>query len=149
MITPRFTYGLSDDAKMIRQKVFVEEEGFREEFEEQDKTAWHLVLYRDGMPIATGRILKEDPETYRIGRVAVLKEYRGHQVGRYLMRFLETKITELGGRRAILDAQADKKGFYDKCGYGVSGDGEIFYEEGYPHIRMEKSLGKDKSVKRR
>ncbi len=140
MITPKFTLGLNPDAQALRQKIFVEEEGFKEEFETADAEAWHLVLYRDGTPIATGRILKIDPETYRLGRVAVIKEYRGHKIGTYVMRFLETKVQELGGRKTILDAQLDKKGFYEKCGYRYADNGEVFFEEGYPHVKMSKDL---------
>jgi predicted GNAT family N-acyltransferase len=149
MIEAKFTHGLNADAKNLRQEVFVEEQGYQEEFEEVDKTAWHLVLYLNGAPIATGRILEEDPETYRIGRVTVKKAFRGHKVGTYLMKFLETKIRELGGRWAILDAQLEKKGFYEKCGYHVSDEGEIFYEEGHPHIRMAKLLIAKKGYKTR
>jgi predicted GNAT family N-acyltransferase len=140
MIEPKFSLGLPKDAQMIRQKVFVEEQGYQHEFVGDDDPCWCLVLYFNGLPIATGRILEIDPETYRIGRVAVLKEYRGKKIGTYVLKFLEVKIKTLGGHHAILHAQVEKKGFYEKCGYQVAGSGEIDYDEGHPHVMMEKEL---------
>jgi len=142
MIEPKFSIGLPEDARMIRQKVFVDEQGYQHEFVGDDGTCWCLVLYFNHEPIATGRILEVDPETYRIGRVAVLKPYRHKKIGTYVLKFLEVKIKTLGGHKAILHAQLEKQGFYEKCGYHVSGEGEIDYDEGHPHLMMEKELGK-------
>jgi predicted GNAT family N-acyltransferase len=140
MVEPKFSLGLPTDAQMIRQKVFVEEQGYQHEFVGDDEGCWCLVLYFNNAPIATGRIKEIDPETYRIGRVAVLKEYRGKKIGTYVLKFLETKIKTLGGRKVILGAQLDKKVFYEKCGYRLSADSEVFTDEGHPHVWMEKTL---------
>jgi predicted GNAT family N-acyltransferase len=145
MIEPRFSLGLPPDAKMIREKVFVEEQGYHNEFTGDDGPCWCLVLYFNGAPIATGRIMEIDPETYRIGRLAVLKEYRNKKIGTYVLKFLEVKIKTLGGRKAILHAQLDKKAFYEKSGYRLSPDGEVDYDEGHPHIMMEKVIVKPKN----
>ena len=48
MIQMHMQQGLSQDARIIRQEVFVEEQGFHHEFDETDQTAWHLVLYENG-----------------------------------------------------------------------------------------------------
>lgn len=48
MIQIRMQQGLSQDARIIRQEVFVEEQGFHHEFDETDQTAWQLVLYENG-----------------------------------------------------------------------------------------------------
>jgi len=142
MIEAKFSLGLPDDARMIRQKIFVEEQGYQHEFDGDDDPCWCLVLYYNKLPIATGRLLEIDPETYRIGRVAVLKEYREKKIGTYVLKFLEVKIKTLGGRKAVLHAQLEKKGFYEKCGYQVCPEGEIDFDEGHPHIMMEKELKK-------
>ena len=73
MIKPVFTLGTSLEAKEIRQEVFVQEQGFQNEFDEYEKTATTLVLFLDDIPIATGRLRTLDPETYKIERVAVRK----------------------------------------------------------------------------
>ena len=142
MIEAKFSLGLPADARMIRQRVFVEEQGYQHEFVGDDDPCWCLVLYYNKTPIATGRLLEIDPETYRIGRVAVLPEYRHKKIGTYVLKFLEVKIKTLGGHKAVLHAQLDKKGFYEKCGYSPNADGEIDYDEGHPHLMMEKELKK-------
>lgn len=149
MIKPFFSKTLSDEEKEIRTEVFVKEQGFVDEFDEVDYSSWHLVLFYNDYPIACARFFAIDPETYRIGRVAVRASFRKKKVGTYLMKFVETKIRELGGRWAILSSQLDKKGFYEKCGYHVSSEGEIKYEQGCPHIDMAKLLIKKKGYRSR
>lgn len=144
MITPKFSLGLPEDARAIRQKVFVEEQGYQHEFVNDDDGCWCLVLYFNNLPIATGRIKEVDPETYRVGRVAVLSEFRGKKVGTYVMKFLETKIRTLGGHHVILGAQADKVDFYRKAGYSLIEEEPVFYDEGHPHVMMQKELKKRK-----
>lgn len=147
MIRPDFHFGLSDDEKTIRETVFVIEQGFKDEFDESEDSSIHLVLYLNEAPIACGRITKIDPDTYQIGRIAVMKAYRGQKVGTYVLKFLENKIKQLGGRKAILHSQYDKADFYKKSGYVIS-TGEIEEEQGYPHIWMHKNL-KPEGQKRR
>ena len=47
---------LIEDAKMIRQKVFVEEQGFENEFDDIDQRSLHLVVYQDNEPIGCARM---------------------------------------------------------------------------------------------
>jgi predicted GNAT family N-acyltransferase len=144
MIKPVFTIGASPDALLIRDEVFTQEQGFHDDVEDIDKTAVSLVLYLDENPIATARMFEVDPETYHLGRVAVRKTYRGKKVGTYLVKFMETKARTLGARWIILESQIDKAGFYEKLGYRPMGDGEIIYDQGYPHIMLHKWLLKKK-----
>ncbi|MDY5441279.1 MAG: GNAT family N-acetyltransferase [Candidatus Enteromonas sp.] len=145
MIRPVFHYGTTPEAKAIREQVFIVEQGFQNEYDEFEDSSWCLVLFLDETPIATGRIRALDPATYAVERIAVLPAFRGQKVGTYLLRFLETKIKTLGAYKARLNSQADKVGFYQKQGYQIQGDGEVFYEENCPHVAMEKDL----SIKRR
>ena len=144
MVKPLFHFGITEDAKLIREEVFVKEQGFAEEFDENDPKCWHLVLYLDSTPIATGRIVEVDPETYRIGRVAVRKGFRRMKVGTYTVKFLCNKAISLGARKAILGAQLDKMPFYRSLGFKPYPDGEVFEEQGVPHCMMYKVLIKDK-----
>lgn len=144
MVKPLFTFGLSEDAKAIREEVFIKEQGFQNEFDELDAKSWHLVLYLDDAPIATGRVSEVDPETYRIGRVAVRKEFRHMKVGSYTVKFLCNKALSLGARKAILSAQSDKTNFYRSLGFRPMADGEITYDEGVPHVTMCKILIRSK-----
>ena len=140
MVKPVFQIGLHPDAKLIREEVFCQEQGFKNEFDELDQTAISLVLYLDEKPIATGRLTKVDPATYQIGRVAVRKPYRHQQVGSYLMEFLCQKARELGAKTAIVHAQLDKRDFYNRLGFYEFAGGVIDYDEGCPHIYLGKDL---------
>lgn len=142
MVSEKFTFGMSSDAKMIRQEVFVEEQGFQNEFEEKDFRLWTLVLYLDGEPISTGRIEPLDPERFQIGRVAVRKKYRGMKVGTYTMKYLANKILSLGGRIAIVHAQIDKMRFYYSLGFREDKEIPHEYDEGVEHVVMRKVLKK-------
>ena len=84
-------------AMQVRDAVFVQEQGFtpQEEYDELDADALHMVIrLPDGAVIATARLLQEpvaadEPPTGRIGRVAVLKEWRGQGWGRMLLLVLQ------------------------------------------------------------
>ncbi len=131
---------LPEEAKRIREEVFVEEQGFEEEFDTIDREAIHLVIFEEDKAVATCRAFlgKEEGE-YVIGRLAVRKEYRGQAYGREIVRAGEEEIRILGGRRVRLAAQTRARGFYEKCGYSVQG--EEFMDAVCPHIWMVKGLG--------
>ena len=44
------------EAKKIREDVFVKEQGFNEEFDIIDKTAKHILISENNIPVATCRI---------------------------------------------------------------------------------------------
>lgn len=72
---------LPEEAKMIRTKVFMKEQGFENEFDENDRISIHIVLFDLLNPVATCRIYySEERQCYVIGRIAVLKEYRGMDI---------------------------------------------------------------------
>ena len=75
--THAFYDALPPEAAAIRQAVFVEEQGFQEEFDAIDRHALHLLLFADGRPVGTLRAFTEDGGTrWHIGRVAVIKSAR-------------------------------------------------------------------------
>ena len=67
-----------------------------------------------------------------------MKEYRNAGLGSILMKEVEQKIKELGGKKIELSAQKQAEGFYKSLGYISSG--EIYYDQHAPHIHMEKVL---------
>lgn len=84
--TIKIAKGLANnaDARLIRQQVFVEEQGFVNEFDDIDHEAYHAVIYTGGYPIATGRLFDENGEAH-IGRICVRKAYRGRDLGRMIV----------------------------------------------------------------
>jgi len=70
----------------VRFKVFVDEQNVPEELEIDglDDDATHILILLDDKAIGTGRILSDG----HIGRVAVLKQFRGKGVGKLIMKML-------------------------------------------------------------
>ncbi|MBQ8604091.1 MAG: GNAT family N-acetyltransferase [Oscillospiraceae bacterium] len=126
-----------EDAFDIRREVFCKEVGFTEDFEfdDGDKTAHHLVCYDGGVPVCTARLLVEDFNR-RIGRLRRPKQCRGKGYGKATMEEVMKKCSRLVVEYATLGAKYDKKGFYEALGFEEYGD--IFLEEGIPHIMMKK-----------
>ena len=129
--------GLNDDIIKIRTAVFIDEQGFKNEFDETDKTCTHIVLYADKVPVAICRYFKEG-KNCRIGRVAIIKEYRGQGLGNKIMQIAENEIKNEGGRITEVSAQVRVSEFYKKLGYSAVGD--IYLDEICEHIRMVKKL---------
>lgn len=130
---------LPPDAVKIRTEVFMTEQGFVNEMDETDNIAVHLVLYDGKLPVATCRIFRdEEMKTYMLGRLAVIKPYRGKQLGAEMIKHAEKYVRDNGGENITLHAQCRVSAFYRKQGYNEQG--EIGYEEGCPHIWMKKEL---------
>ena len=125
------------DARPIRLTVFVEEQRVPVEIEwdDQDETSLHALAYtEDGKAIATGRLLPDG----HIGRMAVLKEWRGKGVGGAILERLVTVARERGDKKIELFAQTHAIPFYHR--YGFVENGEIFEEAGIPHQAMRRRL---------
>ena len=130
-------FGLNDDIMKIRTAVFIDEQDFKDEFDETDKTCSHIVLYNNEKPVATCRYYKGS-ENYHIGRVAIIKEYRGKHLGNMIMQIAENEIKSEGGKNIEVSAQVRVSDFYKKLGYEKVG--EIYFDEYCEHIRMVKEL---------
>ena len=122
-----------DAIMSVRKKVFVKEQNVPEEIEldDEDPFCTHfLVETIDGSPIATARISKFG----KIGRMAVLKEWRNRKVGTELMKFVLNTAIKEGLRSFYLHSQVSVISFYKKFGFKESG--EVFYEADIPHQKM-------------
>lgn len=66
---------LSKDAESIRTEVFIEEQGFSNEFDETDCIAEHIVFYENGTPAAVCRFYPDHEEgVFVAGRIAVRRD---------------------------------------------------------------------------
>lgn len=134
----------NDTAFAVRKKVFILEQGIDEEVEldSHDLSARHLILYSGGNVIGTLRILflvGEEEMLVKIGRLAVLKEYRKSGAGTFIMERAHDRIRELCSvSRICLHAQVQVAPFYEKLGY--ESQGEPFMEDGLMHVQMVKEL---------
>lgn len=126
-------------AYKIRVEVFVQEQGVSldMELDEFDKDAKHLLLYKDNIPIACGRIIIQEKQAI-MGRIAVLKKYRKQGYGRQICNKLIEIAKENEIEKIVLHSQYYAMDFYKKLGFKEYG--EVFEEAGINHIKMEKIL---------
>lgn len=130
-----------EDAFEIRKRVFMEEQGYEDEFDEIDDTCVHIALYENDNAAGCARTFPEEAGSSRwaIGRIAVLPEKREGGFGRMLVEECERAAIKGGATELCLHAQARLEGWYELMGYKHFG--EVDYEdEGQPHIWMEKIL---------
>lgn len=130
---------LPQEAINIRTTVFVEEQGFKNEFDDIDKIATHIVLFEDNQTVAVCRVYySENKKCYVIGRIAVIKDYRGKAYGAKIVKAAETEIKQRHCNKIGLSAQERVSKFYEKLGYNKCGS--TYLDEDCPHIWMEKEL---------
>jgi predicted GNAT family N-acyltransferase len=123
----------------VRRAVFIEEQGIpeHEEWDDSDPVCWHvLALGPNRDVVGTGRL---DPAG-KIGRVAVLPQYRGTGVGAAIVSHLVGLAGEQGLAQVHLNAQSSALGFYERLGFRA--DGPEFDEVGIPHRRMRQRIEK-------
>lgn len=121
------------ELRAIRAAVFIEEQGVPEELEwdEIDGRCRHVLAFSpDGKPVGTGRLLPDG----HIGRMAVLKAWRGRGVGGAILEALLSLARKERFDTVRLHAQTHAVGFYAKHGFAVVG--EEFMEAGIPHRMM-------------
>ncbi|KJS05261.1 MAG: hypothetical protein VR73_12535 [Gammaproteobacteria bacterium BRH_c0] len=122
----------------IRHTVFVEEQQVpeSEELDEHDPEAMHWVAWGEGnQAMATARLVGN-----KIGRMAVLQEYRDKGVGSSLMRAIITYAINSGIDTLVLDAQKHALPFYEGLGFSVTGP--EFMDAGIPHLPMACDVGR-------
>lgn len=125
-----------EQASAIRLAVFVEEQGVPREIEldEMDPACIHAVAYLDENAIGTGRLLPDG----HIGRMAVLRTWRGHGIGSRILNALVEEARRRGDREVALSAQVHAVPFYRAHGFVEEG-GE-YLEAGIRHQAMRRAL---------
>lgn len=123
-------------AAPIRFAVFVEEQGVPREIEldAMDAQCVHAVAFEGNEAVGTGRLLPDG----HIGRMAVLKKWRGHGVGGRILSALMETARERGHREVILSAQVHAVAFYRA--FGFVEEGARYIEAGIPHRDMRRRL---------
>jgi len=139
MLTTQWLSGMDKealtDAYAVRFAVFCDEQKIDEsiEIDEYDQSSIHVVIYDEEKPVATGRLVVLN-DSFSIGRVAVLPEYRGKHIGDLVMRLLIRASVDMGATEQHIHAQTSVRGFYEKLGFKAYG--EEYEEAGISHINM-------------
>ena len=90
-----------------------------------------------GNVIGSGRLILETPVP-RIGRMAVVKSWRGAGVGGEILRKLCDAAKQRGFVEVMLHSQTHASPFYFK--HGFLSHGSEFFEAGIPHQDMRKHI---------
>lgn len=120
------------DIRRVRESVFVVEQAvpIELEWDAEDAEAVHFLAFEKDYAVGTARLLQDG----HIGRVAVLKEWRGLKVGDALLRMAIGEAERRGIRSQMLSAQAYATGFYERHGFTViSGE---YLDAGIVHMDM-------------
>lgn len=124
------------EIRAVRFKVFVDEQRVPAEIEmdDWDERARHVLAFCGKDVVGTGRLLPDG----HIGRVAVLKAWRGRGVGLALMTQLMEMGESAGMSEIVLSAQTRASAFYERIGFVACG--EVYEEAGIEHIEMRLKL---------
>lgn len=146
-ITFKFTDN-KDDAFVVRERVFVDEQEFQDEFDaiDEDVRTVHLTVYVDGQLAGCARLFSSVTEPkidgeeglWVLGRFAIFPEYRKFGLGTKILQASEAEAIRRGAKRAVLHAQCRVIPFYEKSGYEAFGPVE--FEEHVEHQWMGKDL---------
>ena len=124
--------------RSIREIVFIQEQHVPVdlEWDQFDESCLHLLaLDATNRPIGTARLLQDG----HIGRMAVLKEWRGCGVGAALLKHLLREAKMRGLAIVIVNAQTYAVNFYMR--FGFQSKGNEFLDAGIPHVQMILQLG--------
>jgi predicted GNAT family N-acyltransferase len=123
-------------AYAIRRRVFIEEQGIDEslEHDEDDLQAIHVLALKGPQAVGCGRMVTSHAGA-KIGRMAVLPQWRGCGIGRMVLDYLVSAARQNDVKLAYLHAQVPVEGFYLKLGFRPVG--AIFDEAGIAHRKME------------
>lgn len=138
MIEPVAEIGRSEDidtCRALRRRVFIEEQGVSEadEIDGRDGDALHFLARAEGRAVGTARVLLAGRGA-RIGRVCVLRDWRGRGIGAGLIRAAVAECASLGVDDVRLGAQTHALAFYTRLGFVA--EGAEFLDAGIPHRMM-------------
>jgi hypothetical protein len=133
---------LKEPAQAIRLAVFVQEQHvpIEMEWDAWDASSVHAVALVGTTAAGTGRLLPDG----HIGRMAVMKNWRGKQIGSAILQALLMEAEAQGHVEVVLHAQTSAMPFYRRFGFAVSGD--TFMEAGLPHVEMKKIIRGKRSI---
>jgi predicted GNAT family N-acyltransferase len=122
--------------RAVRTPVFIEEQFVTPDFEwdEIDASAVHLLAMLNNQPIACLRII----DYHKIGRMAVLKKWRGMGLGAAILLEAVNICKAHGSKSIHLSAQTHAIGFYQRCGFRVTS--EVYQDVHIPHVDMQMAL---------
>ncbi len=120
------------DLRKVRTVVFIKEQSVTPEFEwdEIDSGAVHLLAMLENEPIGCLRIIHHE----KIGRMAVLSQWRGLGIGKMLLNEAINICRTYGSKQIDLSAQTHAIHFYQQAGFQIIS--EEYTDVQIPHLDM-------------
>ena len=148
--------GCFDDAALVRRVVFMDEQGYENEFDaiDEDPNCIHVTLYVDVFPEELERVADAEApvlpacdmdegvaagETYIMGRVAVLPAMRRRGLASAIVEASASCARDAGAKLIKLHAQEYVLPLYAKAGYTQIAPVD-YEDEGQPHAWMAKRV---------
>ena len=125
------------DILKLRIEIFVVEQScYYQELDDEDKEAFHVSIYNNGIIVAVGRIIPNlNNREVKIGRIAVKMNQRKKGLASSMMEdmlnFISKKYVDFS---VLLSAQTYLIKFYQSYGFNEIGD--TYLEDGIEHINM-------------
>lgn len=122
--------------RQVRTVVFIDEQLVTPEFEwdDIDSTAIHLLAMHNNQAIGCLRII----EGKKIGRMAILKPWRGKGVGNRLLKEAIRICRLKGSKQIVLSAQTHAIHFYQQAGFEITSS--EYTDVHIPHVDMRLKL---------
>lgn len=124
----------------LRQSIFVvEQKSWYLDADGLDNCSLHLLIKLNDLLLGYLRLLppKIKYDTPSIGRIAILENYRGNKIGSRLVKEgIQKSLETFSTHSLTISAQEYLIKFYEDHGFKVFG--EVYNEDGIPHIQMVK-----------
>ena len=127
------------DILKLRIEIFVVEQScYYQELDDEDKEAFHVSIYNNGIIVAVSRIIPNlNNREVKIGRIAVKMNQRKKGLASSMMEDMLNFISKkYGDFSVLLSAQTYLIKFYQSYGFNEIGD--TYLEDGIEHINMVK-----------
>ncbi|WP_215143598.1 GNAT family N-acetyltransferase [Exiguobacterium qingdaonense] len=130
---------LIEQARQVREIVFIQEQGIDPslEYDDLDDACIHVVGLLDSEPVTTARLRPVDAKVGKVERVATIQSARGQGYAKDIMNEVERVAKRQGLVELRLGAQLTALPFYEKIGYEAFGD--EFMDAFIPHRMMKKT----------
>lgn len=146
MIDFKFIRKENEDERSLKGTIFHDENRYTPK---NEKIPWHLIIYFRNIPIGVASFLEIDPETFEIYDIGVKEEFRHHKVGSYILKFIGTKVKDLGGRYLEIYSPIELKTFFMKNSFKDIDNGEVVFLHGSPYLKLSSFLYQNSKYKRK
>lgn len=133
--------GCFDDAALVRRVVFMDEQGYENEFDaiDEDQNCIHVTLYVDGELAGCSRVFPEELERVADAEAPVLPAMRRRGLASAIVEASAVCARDAGAKLIKLHAQEYVLPLYAKVGYTQIAPVD-YEDEGQPHVWMAKRV---------